>query len=38
MLFDYLKLSGSLEQQAIDFLDNTGQKGYSVGSEYHYLP
>jgi hypothetical protein len=33
MLFDYLKLSGALEQQAIDFLDNTGQKGIQWAQE-----
>ena len=27
MLFDYLKLQGSLEEQAKQFLDNIGQKG-----------
>jgi hypothetical protein len=33
MLFDYLELSGSLEQQAIEFLDNAKQKGIHWAQE-----
>jgi hypothetical protein len=32
MLFDYLKLPGSLEEQAIEFLNNT--KKYENGAQY----
>jgi hypothetical protein len=38
MLFDYLKLSGSLEDQAKEFLDNARQKGVQWAQEYHDLP
>lgn len=33
MLFDYLKLSGSLEQQVIEFLDNAREKGVQSAQE-----
>ena len=33
MLFDYLKLSGSLEQPAIEFLDNAREKGVHSAQE-----